>query len=143
MGKAPFSVANTMTPEQKELLHEAAEAALNAYAPYSRFRVGAAVLTDKGVFIGANIENSSSNLGICAERVALSHARMHGAEVYKGIAVNCIDAPSDGDVRTGMPCGGCRQWLAELAPEAWLVTNAADRVFFLEDLLPDAFVFKP
>ncbi len=131
-----------MTPEQKKLLDTAADAARNAYAPYSTFRVGAAVLTDKGVFIGANIENSSSNLGICAERVALSHARMHGAQIYIGIAVSCIDALPDGDVRTGMPCGGCRQWLAELAPKAWLVTSTADRVFFLEDLLPDAFVFK-
>ncbi len=132
-----------MTPEQKQLLGVAEKAALNAYAPYSKFRVGAAVLTDKGVFIGANIENSSSNLGICAERVALSHARMHGAEIYTGLAVNCIDAVADGDIRTAMPCGGCRQWLAELAPDAWLVTQGSDRVFSLDDLLPDAFIFKP
>jgi len=132
-----------MTPEQKQLLEVAANAALSAYAPYSKFRVGAAVLTDKGIFIGANIENGSSNLGICAERVALSHARMHGAEIYIGIAVSCIDAVSDSDIRTSMPCGGCRQWLAELAPDAWLVTQGADRVFSLGDLLPDAFMFKP
>ena len=132
-----------MTPEQKQLLEVAENGAQFAYAPYSRFRVGAAVLTDKGVFVGANIENSSANLGICAERVAISHARMHGAKDFIGVAVSCIDADPDGDVRTGMPCGGCRQWLAELAPEAWFVTTATERVFSLEDLLPDAFLFKP
>lgn len=132
-----------MTPEQQQLLEAAETAAQHAYAPYSKFRVGAAVLTDKGVFVGANIENSSSNLGICAERVALSHARMHDAQNVIGVAVCCIDADPDGDIRTGMPCGGCRQWLAELAPNAWFVTRSADRVFYLEDLLPDAFWFKP
>lgn len=131
-----------MTSEQLQLLESAEGAAQKAYAPYSKFRVGAAVLTEQGIFIGANIENSSSNLGICAERVALSHAIMHGAEKIIGIAVNCIDAEPGSDIRTGMPCGGCRQWLAELAPEAWLVTAGADRVFFLDDLLPDAFLFK-
>ncbi len=131
-----------MTPEQQQLLEAAESAAHKAYAPYSKFRVGAAVLTDKGVFIGANIENSSSNLGICAERVALSHARMHGAENYIGIAVCCLDAVPNSDIRSSMPCGGCRQWLAELAPLAWLVTHGCERVFLLDDLLPDAFIFK-
>lgn len=131
-----------MTPEQLTLLEEAESAAQNAYAPYSKFRVGAAVLTEKGSFIGANIENASSNLGICAERVAISHARMHGAENIIGVAVSCIDAASDSDPRTTMPCGGCRQWLAELAPKAWLVTRGSDRVYSLSDLLPDAFIFR-
>jgi cytidine deaminase len=132
-----------MTPEQQHLLSAAQDAAQKAYAPYSNFRVGAAVLTDNGVFSGANIENSCTNLGTCAERVALSCARMGGAKAVIGIAVNCIDAPSDSNGRIqehlAMPCGGCRQWIAELAPQAWIVTNASDKIYTLEDILPAAF----
>jgi len=132
-----------MTPEQKMLLDSAEKAAKRAYAPYSDFRVGAAVLTETGIFTGANIENSCTNLGICAERVAMAAARMEGEETIIGIAVNCIDAPRDdnGDIEIAltMPCGGCRQWMAELAPKAWLVTNASGRVYTLEQILPAAF----
>lgn len=127
-----------MTPEQKQLLEAAAEAALKAYAPYSNFRVGAAVLTDKGIYAGANIENASNNLGTCGERVAIAHARMNDATEIIGIAVNCIDAPK-GSANLTMPCGACRQWLAELAPDAWLITNGSDRVFALQEILPNPF----
>lgn len=127
-----------MTPEQKQLLETAAEAAQKAYAPYSKFRVGAAVLTDKGIFQGANIENASNNLGTCGERVAIAHARMNGAIEIIGIAVNCIDAP-EGSPNLTMPCGACRQWLAELAPNAWIFTNGSEKVFTLEDILPNPF----
>lgn len=128
-----------MTPEQKDLLQQAKDAALKAYAPYSNFRVGAAVLTDRGVFIGANIENASTNLGTCAERVAISHARMNDAANIIGIAVACIDAPKEAEKGTCMPCGACRQWLAELAPDAWLISNETEQVFTLQDLLPNPF----
>jgi cytidine deaminase len=132
-----------MTEEQQNLLLEAARAAELAYAPYSRFRVGAAVLTSGGVFSGANIETASTNLGICAERAALTHARMRGERDIIGIAVACPDArPNvDGSVDEygAMPCGACRQWLAELAPSAWVVTSSSERVFHLDDLLPCAF----
>ena len=129
---------------QKELLEHAKKAAANAYAPYSKFNVGAAALTENGIFLGANIENAATNLGICAERVAIANARMHHSKKIIGIAVCCIDAPKDdnGLIResTAMPCGGCRQWMAELAPDAWLVTNASHRVYQLSDLLPSPFV---
>ncbi len=132
-----------LTREQKKLLATAATAAERAYAPYSKFRVGAAVLTDDDIFIGANVENASTNLGICAERVAISHARMHGAEKIIGIAVCCADAPIQEDNRPElgltMPCGACRQWMAELAPDAWLITNGSDQVYTLKDLLPVPF----
>lgn len=132
-----------MTPEQVELLKFAGKAAKNAYAPYSKFHVGAAVLTEGGIFMGANIENACTNLGICAERVAIANARMDGCKKIIGIAVNCTDAPKDvkGMIKENftMPCGGCRQWMAELAPDAWLVTNAAHRVYTLADLLPTPF----
>ena len=136
-----------MTPEQTELLISAKKAAECAYAPYSNFNVGAAVLTENGVFTGANIENASTNLGICAERVAMAHARMKGGKKIIGIAVNCIDAPRDTNGRIeenlALPCGGCRQWMAELAPDAWLVTNASDRIYTLPDLLPTPFFLTP
>jgi cytidine deaminase len=132
-----------MTPEQSELLTVAAKAATRAYAPYSKFSVGAAVLTENGIFPGANIENASANLGICAERVAIAHARMNGCNSIIGIAVSCVNAPVDGeghiDPRLTMPCGACRQWMAELAPDAWLVTNGSDRVYTMLELLPQPF----
>jgi len=133
-----------MSPQQKELLEHAQNAAGNAYAPYSKFNVGAAVLTENGIFTGANIENASTNLGICAERVAIANARMNQCRKIIGIAVNCVDAHKDenGKIKENMamPCGGCRQWIAELAPDAWLVTNASDREYRLSDLLPHPFV---
>lgn len=132
-----------MSDDQRALAAAAREAAPGAHAPYSRFRVGAAVLAGGEVFAGANIENASSNLGICAERVAIAHARMRGRTDIKGIAVACIDAPEGGPIETRMPCGACRQWLAELAPDAWVVVDGSDRVFRLDDLLPNPFRLEP
>jgi cytidine deaminase len=135
-----------MNEEQRELLQAAEKAAELAYAPYSNFRVGAAVLTGGGVYTGANIETASTNLGTCAERVAIAHARMHGEARIKGIAVCCPDARPQADdslaESAAMPCGACRQWIAELAPAAWLVTSSSVRVYHLEDLLPNAFQLK-
>ena len=135
-----------MTPDQRELLAVAAKAAARAYAPYSKFHVGAAVLTEKGIFTGANIENASTNLGICAERVAIAHARMNGCTSIIGIAVNCINAQGNdqgcADARLTMPCGACRQWMAELAPDAWLVVNGSDKVYTMPELLPEPFTWK-
>jgi cytidine deaminase len=132
-----------MNPEQKKLLLSAQAAAQTAYAPYSKFRVGAAVLTEKGVFSGSNIENAASNLGICAERVAMANAKMARCKKIIGIAVNCVDATpgSNGKIKkaAAVPCGGCRQWIAELAPDAWIVTNASGEVYSLDQLLPNPF----
>ena len=132
-----------MNEEQQKLLQTATRAAELAYAPYSRFRVGAAVLTPGGVFSGANIETASTNLGICAERAALTHARMRGQQEIIGIAVACPDARPNEDGSSdecgAMPCGACRQWLAELAPSAWVVTSSSEKVYQLEELLPCAF----
>jgi cytidine deaminase len=132
-----------MNQDQQQLLAAARQATELAYAPYSRFRVGAAVLTPGGVFQGANIETASTNLGICAERAAITHARLNGQAVITGIAVCCLDARPGKDGITdeygAMPCGACRQWIAELAPGAWIVVSSSNRVFWLDDLLPHAF----
>ncbi len=130
--------------DQVTLMEAAKKATRFAHAPYSKFNVGAAVLTPGGVFTGANIENACTNLGTCAERVAMANARMAGQTKIIGIAVNCENAPTDKDgkipIHLAMPCGGCRQWMAELAPDAWLITNASDTVYHLSDLLPSAFI---
>jgi cytidine deaminase len=127
-----------------DLLLSAKRAALQAYAPYSKYRVGCAVQTDKGIFLGFNIENASTSLGLCAERAAITNALISGAKVIDIIAVYCLDAhmnESNMNVRETMPCGACRQWIAELAPDAKVVTNGSDKIYELNDLLPDAFTF--
>lgn len=133
-----------LTEDQKSLLRLAEEASTKAYAPYSKYPVGAAVLTEKGIYTGANIENACTNLGICAERVALAHAHMQDGGKVLAVAVFCKEASkdSDGNIKAPaetMPCGGCRQWLAELAPDATVIANGFTQVFTVKDLLPNPF----
>ncbi|MCP4745408.1 MAG: cytidine deaminase [Desulfobacteraceae bacterium] len=126
-----------------DLMQAAQKAALKAYAPYSNYRVGSAVETDIGIFTGANVENACNNLGICAERVALANAVASGASTIYAVAVCCLDATKDNNghffKEETMPCGACRQWLAELAPEAVIYTNASPKGMGLDELLPNAF----
>jgi cytidine deaminase len=134
-----------LSDAQVKLLATAGQAARLAYAPYSRFRVGAAVLAaDGSVYNGVNVENASSPLGVCAEQAALAHAVSHGARDIVGVAVYCLDADPADVARTGggavLPCGSCRQWLAELAPDAWVVSNGLDRALSVAELLPMPFV---
>ncbi len=133
-----------MNQQQIDLLTEAKKATELSYSPYSKFRVGAAVLSEDGcIYLGANIENASSNLGICAERVAISKARMSGKQKITGIAIYCIDAKKDSSgkyvVDQALPCGGCLQWIAELAPEAWIISSSNNTPLYLADLLPRPF----
>ncbi len=130
--------------EQRQLLAAAKEAARRAYAPYSGFRVGAAALDDAGrVFLGCNVENASYGLTLCAERAALARVVAEGAGAIVGVAIACIDAKPgpDGLLPEGAaaPCGACRQWLAELAPAAWVVTNSFTAPRAVSDLLPLCF----
>jgi cytidine deaminase len=129
------------------LLAAAREAAQRAYAPYSRFRVGAAVAVDlpagPRIVAGANVENASYGLTLCAERSALAAACQLAAPgqppSISHVAVACIDAPPDAPAAARMPCGACRQWLAELAPNAVYYVDGVSRDLTLDDLLPDAF----
>jgi homotetrameric cytidine deaminase len=109
---------------QAELIHAALEVARKAYAPYSRFRVGAALLLENGETVtGANVENVSYGLTICAERSALVRAvAMYGPEVRVTAAaiVNLNDKPSP-------PCGACRQVLAEFMDAETPVSFPAER----------------
>jgi cytidine deaminase len=124
-----------------KLIGLALAAQKKACAPYSRFQVGAALLTRKGkVFSGANVESASYGLTCCAERVALFHALTSGEKDFVAIAVV---ARCDGGA---MPCGACRQLLAEYAPNATVfVADSADpsviKDFAVKALLPGAFVF--
>ena len=126
--------------QRKRLISEAESSAQHAYAPYSRFRVGAAVLAASGeIYRGANIENASYGLGICAERVALAAAKVAGEERLVAIAVACVDAASDSPLEQKLPCGACLQWIQELAPEAHIFVSGEKKSFRLPDLLPHAF----
>ncbi len=125
------------------LLRAAAAARRRAVAPYSRFRVGAALLSAKGAVItGANVESASYGLTCCAERVALFKALTEG---YSGFVALAVVAESTGGP---MPCGACRQLLAEYAPEAlvWVADSRAlrrARSFTVAELLPGAFLEVP
>lgn len=130
------------TPEYLPRIFAAArQAAISAYAPYSHFQVGAAILTrsDK-IIVGCNVENSSFGLTICAERTAVFQAIVQNEREWQAIA---IVSP------TGVtPCGACRQVLAEFAPqlEVWFGFLDPDRPITgpvpLDELLPGAMKFK-
>ena len=121
----------------KQLLERAREARTGAYAPYSHFRVGAALLCENGrVFTGANVENASYSVTCCAERVALYKAVSEGERAFIAIAIT-----SDSAAPT-YPCGVCRQALNEFSPrmEVIAASHALDyRATTLDALLPCAF----
>jgi len=131
----------TMTHDEgKKLMKAAEDAAARAYAPYSGFRVGCAVSTPGGaVYTGANVDNASYGLSICAERVALAAARTAGETAIDAIAVACIDRSPEGDLELGVPCGACRQWIQDLAPDAEIFVAGHEGSLRIGDLLPRAF----
>ena len=122
-----------------ELMKVALEAQGRCYAPYSSFRVGAAVLVDGEVFEGANVENASYGLAVCAERAAVVRAVYEGARQIDAIAVASDISPP------AAPCGMCLQTLAEFSSDPAetkvLLGNAAGerRSYTLADLLPHGF----
>lgn len=125
---------------REDLIGAARQAALAAYAPYSNFRVGAAVLAADGrVFTGCNVENASYGLCLCAERTALASAVAAGARIFRAIAVSCPDAPVSLGLTGRSPCGACRQWLLELAPDAVIFLDGVGQTFTGRELLPGGF----
>lgn len=121
------------------LLKAAAKARQNAVSPYSSFKVGAALLAANGeIFAGANVESASLGLTCCAERVALFKALTSGQRHFRALAV--VARTPGGP----MPCGACRQLLAEYAPEArvWVADSRSvqkSRHFTVRQLLPEPF----
>ncbi len=124
---------------REELLRLARQAAQHAYCPYSKFHVGAAVVADGKIFTGANVEITSYGLTLCAERSALAAAFSSGAREVTQVAVICIDVPPGAPLADRTPCGACRQWLADLAPEAVIYIDGAEQEFSVAELLPYAF----
>jgi cytidine deaminase len=128
---------SSVQTEYKRLVKEALDAKKRAYAPYSRFHVGAALLTTSGkIYQGCNIEISTYALTICAERTAIFKAISEGDKDFKAIAV-----VSD-DPGYTPPCGACRQVLMDLAGNIdFLMINGKGSVKILKmrDLLPHAF----
>ena len=114
-----------------ELLALAEAAAARAYAPYSGFRVGCALLTRSGEVVeGVNVENASYPLGVCAERAAFSRAIAEGHRPGDFVAAAI----------TASPCGGCRQWLLEMGVERVVFRNGGRVVTMsARELLPESF----
>lgn len=121
----------------QELYAKALDARQNAFAPFSGFKVGAALLTEGGrIYTGVNVENSSYGATICAERTAFVKGISEGERSFKAIAVTA------GDKQESLPCGICRQFMYEFAPDLIVITGT-DRenlnITTLEDLLPRGF----
>ena len=121
------------------LLEEAQGAKAKAYAPYSGFRVGAALLTGKNrVFTGCNIENASFGLTVCAERVAVYNAVSSGEKDFRALAVI-----GDGE-DCCRPCGACRQVLAEFGGNILIIMANKEKQYEVKpifELLPEGFNF--
>lgn len=123
----------------KDLVTRAIDAQAKAYAPYSKFHVGAAIQMSGHVFEGANVENASYSLGTCAERSAIFAAVIAGKRELQAVAV-CTNASPPSS-----PCGACRQVLLEFATDPAAVTITAvnpkgeHRTWTLAQLIPDGF----
>jgi cytidine deaminase len=140
-GNRPVQKKARVTVSKAALVAAAADARKRAVAPYSKFKVGAALLTKSGKIVtGANVESASYGLTCCAERVALFTALTSGERDFMAIAV-VAEWP-----KGPTPCGACRQLLAEYAPQAkvFLADSrhpANVRQFTVSKLLPQAFTF--
>ena len=124
-----------MSIDPKTLVQHATQARERAYAPYSHYRVGAALLTADGIlFTGSNVENAVYPLGLCAERVAIFKAVSEGYRDFVALAVVTENG--------GSPCGSCRQVMHEFAPDmpVYIADTAGNiRQTSVPELLPDSF----
>ncbi len=124
----------------QELVDTAIKAKQNSYSPYSKFRVGAALEAQDGkIYTGANIENASYGLSICAERTALLKAVSEGEKKFTALAVSCDTDTFD----YAFPCGACRQVMAEFLDDETdilvSVNTGEFKVYKMKELLPNAF----
>ena len=136
-GNINFNFQELSDTEKENLLSKAKEVRENAYVPYSKFKVGAAVLTEDGkIFTGCNVENASFGLTICAERCAIFKAVSEGYTKFKAIAVTLDDN------EPGRPCGACRQVIREFGKDIIIImSNLNDDIDIepISNLLPKAF----
>lgn len=124
-------------PTDKELYAKAVEMLPRAYAPFSKFRVGAALLTKEGkVYTGCNVENSSFGATICAERTAFVKAISEGESEFAAIAIVCQEGEA-------WPCGICRQFMREFCEDDFRIITGNDenslRVYTMNEILPEGF----
>jgi cytidine deaminase len=128
--------------KRQDLWQAAAEAVSRAYAPYSRVKVGASLLTANGhMYAGANIENASYGLTLCAERAAIAQAvAAEGPAMHLRALAVVSNQPGP-----FAPCGACRQVIYEFGPEALVIFQGEEGLqeVFIADLLPDAFRLSP
>ena len=141
MVRPPAVVTAIIDPTERELVQRAFEVSFKAYAPSSKFHVGAAVRTTKGTYVGCNVENGSYGLTSCAERNAVFTAvALEGGKIR--IEAVAVYARSPGrKVKTASPCGACRQVLAEFGQDAVVtfLESGHFRSMTLDELLPAAF----
>lgn len=121
------------------LVEKARKTKHSAYAPYSHYQVGAALLTRNGeIFTGVNVENASFGLTVCAERIAIFNALSQGNQDLEAIAISAQgeDIP--------YPCGACRQVMNEFNPDLIVILDSGDNIniYSLKELLPMAFKLK-
>jgi len=138
MTAAPASLSGK---QRERLLREARKVMKQAYAPYSRFRVGAAMLTAKGeLFTGCNVENASYGLSNCAERTAIFRAV---AQSGPELEIRAIAVVNDQGIPCS-PCGACRQVIYEFGPNAVVFFQGAEgwKESHITELLPEGFRFK-
>jgi cytidine deaminase len=139
--RPPAVVTAIIDPTERELVQRAFEVSFKAYAPSSKFHVGAAVRTTKGTYVGCNVENGSYGLTSCAERNAVFTAvALEGGKIR--IEAVAVYARSPGrKVKTASPCGACRQVLAEFGQDAVVtfLESGHFRSMTLDELLPAAF----
>jgi cytidine deaminase len=136
-----------MTEGDADLIDQARTASARAYAPYSRFHVGAAVRSASGaIHVGANVENAAYPIGVCAEAAALGAARTVEGDGFRLVAVAVI-ASRDGVEQSCSPCGACRQRLLEFSASARvLFQDGPDLRLVCEParaLLPFGFTLQP
>lgn len=123
--------------DPQELISRARKARKRAYVPYSHFPVGAALLTDKGQVVpGCNVENASFGMTICAERTAIVSSVVANAGLLLAIAV--VGRPGE----PCLPCGACRQVMAEFNPDTVVLLEEGDNLlsFRLDELMPHRFI---
>lgn len=130
----PIAAANA------ELVAAARAAADRAYVPYSRFRVGAALAGPFGVIRGCNVENASYGMAICAERTAFVTAVAAGHRRFERIAISLPDSPAGSPPTMFMPCGACRQFMAEFVDAAFPVLIDGVGMFRFDEIFPYPFV---
>ncbi len=134
--------------DNQDLMEKAREASQNSYSAYSKFQVGAALLTKDGeVYTGCNVENASYGLSVCAERAAIFKAVSEGRKRGDFTKIAVAGKPHSGDWQFCSPCGACRQVIYEFAQEGekflviYLDKKGSMKTVPIEELLPDGFRF--